>query len=71
MKRGAARRARQGEAETKGDEKVTVGEKWRNEIKDREKLKSGSRTGAASFQIRGKYWERGENWKLKWEEISG
>lgn len=55
MKRGAARRARQGEAETKGDEKVTVGEKWRNEIKDREKLKSGSRTGAASFQIRGKY----------------
>lgn len=55
MKSGAARRARRGEAETKGEEKVTVGEEWRNEIKDREELKRGSRMGAPSFQIRGKY----------------
>lgn len=34
MKSRAARRARRGEAETKGKDKVTVGEKWRNEIKD-------------------------------------
>lgn len=55
MKSGPARRARRGEAETKGKEKVTVGEKWRNEIKDREKLKRGRRMGAPSFQIRGEY----------------
>lgn len=36
MKSEAARRARRGEAETKGEEKVTAGKKWRNEIKDRE-----------------------------------
>lgn len=44
MKSAAARRARRGEVETKGKEKVTVGQKWRNEMKDREELKRGSRT---------------------------
>lgn len=62
MKSEAARRGRWAKAETKGEEKVTAGEKWRKEIKDREKFKRG-------FWM---YRQTGEKkWNLKLEEING
>lgn len=64
MKRGAARRARRGEAETKAEEEVTVGQEWRNEIKDRE-IEKREQDGRCFLS------DQREKCKLKGEQVNG